>query len=428
MYVCTQRNGWGRGRERKYFFSYDDGKTWESYWNPVTEPNPSEAIEKKLHEIFPDMIASPVPVWGGMILNRSELAWSENKPGITVAQWAGRFFRSEDFGKTWTEASEGLVSAGIENIALDPANPKAAYCSGGYFLWHTNDRGKTWEIMPIDDYYPVYILKYIVNYRLNAGDTVVTGLDRIDINGIFALTYSIWASPNDGKNWKNAWKSDDYRDRPVGMFMKDREAGKSKSLVVVYRNFLLESTDGGENWKIAGKHNLALSPNPSPPASSQTKSGDKDIWYLQVSYNELMKSTDAGITWEKIEFKHITAWSVGADGALWMLKQTELEVQGEKPMKSNLPRKTADGKNVFPASIVCDPKDADTAYIGLTDGRIIRTTDRGNSFMILDGGPSPVSAQSMAISPLDGALWIGTLGNGVWILDNPKTHKAEEMK
>jgi ligand-binding sensor domain-containing protein len=129
-----------------------------------------------------------------------------------------------------------------------------------------------------------------------------------------------------------------------------------------------------------------------------------------------------------MEFSHITAWSVGVDGALWMLKQNQLEVQGEKPQKSNMARNSADGRNISPASLVCDPKDADTAYIGLTDGRIMRTIDRGKTFTILEGGPLPVSAKSMAISPIDGSLWVGTLGNGVWILDNPKTHKAEEMK
>lgn len=406
LYVCTQENGWGRGHKRRYFYSYDDGKTWELFFDPNSGDVLTKPIDAKLHKVFPDISRSPAPFRGGLMLNRNDVSWSEDQPGLMLASLRGRLFRSEDFGTTWEKTGKGIVAGVAYHIVLDPNDPQSAYCADYMSVWHTADRGKTWERMSLDDY---WYLRHI-RYSSNGKDVFVTS------NGI-------WKGTSDGKSWEKKWSTNNLNRRPHGIFMKTtkNDDGEAvESMVVAVSKFLLESTDGGEQWKEAGKIDLEFHRGQGPWRFAQMRTDGKDVWYAD-SANGLVQSADYGKTWEELKDvpRERRFWSLGPDGSLWSIDRRYLYIFVGKETRIALPY---DSSRVYPKTVMVDPQDAETAYVGMSDGSIVRITGRGTRVEKLKGGPNGFPISSLAVSPHDGSLWVGTDGNGVWILESQKKH------
>jgi photosystem II stability/assembly factor-like uncharacterized protein len=413
LYLCALKEAWSRSNEKRYYYSYDNGATWELFWDPASgEADP--AMRRKIQRVFPDMIPSPLPVWGGWPLSRRELTWSEDKPGRVVAVFAGELFRSDDYGRNWEPAMGGLVASSVERIMLDPQDAQAAYCADSRNLWRTADRGKTWT-------------------RINAIEqSLIEGLMfSPDGEHVLVLSYGLWRGTRDGQQWEKVWEPDRYENRPVALFSFDAagEAGAAEHVCVAVGNgFCLESKDDGKTWSRAGDNDLDLRRAQWSKNFAQRRVRDLDVWYLQDLYNPLLVSTDHGRAWtpHKIEgATHYPAWAVSRDGSAWIAADGRLRIL--PPLTE--PPAPAPGEGLAGvAAIACDPADDKTAYVACRDGRILRTTDSAVSFIVLEGGPSGVPIASLAVSPHDGALWVGTSGNGVWILDNPKSAEAKPVE
>ena len=408
LYVCTQENGWGRGHRRRYFYSYDDGKTWEVYFDPNSGDTMTEAIDGKLQKVFPDISRSSVPVRGGMMLDRNEVTWSEDKPGLMLASHGGRLFRSEDCGTTWEKTGKGIVAGVVYHIVLDPNDPESAYCADYMSVWHTGDRGKTWERMSLQEYWFIRHIRY-----------------SSDGKNVFVTSNGIWKGTSDGKSWEKTWGTKDFNRRPHGIFIKktkNSDGDSVESIVVVGSKFLLESTDRGEEWEEAGEIDLDFSQGQKPQCFAQFRTDGKEIWYSD-SAEGLVRSEDHGKTWEELKGvpRSRNAWSLGPDRSLWSIDHQYLYIFDGKETRVNVPYMM---NQLRPSAVVVDPEDADTGYVGMRDGSIVRISERGKKVEKLEGGPKGIPISSLAVSPHDGSLWVGTNGNGVWILDNPKKHPA----
>ena len=414
LYICTQKPTWQRNAQRRYYYSYDNGASWDLLWDPETEAEPDPATTRKVNEVFPGMRASPAPAWGGMMLFRSELSCSENEPGRLVGVLIGRVFRSDDYGKNWEPATTGLVATAIERIVFDPEDVNVAYCSDMRHVWRTADRGKTWEAVPIEEYWFVRQITF-----------------SPDAKHVFVVSNGIWRGTRDGKDWQHVWPTPDYKAPPMAVFFhtRKRDDGETEQVAVhVGSGYLLESTDGGTEWRQAGENNLEISPTQYIKRARHRREGERDVWLIHDAHGPFMMSTDHGRTWAKFEqAKHYPddEWSLADDGSLWMAGRAKLSFAAspqERPPRSrtwNFARFTA---------VVCEPADARVAYAAREGGRILRTTDGGETFEALEGGPSGVDVIHLALSPHDGALWVATAGNGVWILDNPKAQPGKRVE
>jgi len=414
LYLCTQKHGWGRGSEKRYFYSFDDGDSWEPFWNPAADAEPDPATLDKLQRVFPDMIPSPVPVWGGWPLYRSELAWSEDKPGRVLGMFAGRVFRSDDFGQHWELAVDGLVATAVERIVFDPNDPKAAYCSGGTSLWRTADRGKTWDRMPVGENWAIAGIAF-----------------PPDGKHVFVISDGIWRATAEGQEWDNVWPAEDPNSCPMALFFRSEEAVDGKAVdvyVAVGNGFVLESKDGGATWAKAGDNNLDLSRSWFCRDFAQRRVSGEETWYAHGIYHPLLVSTDHGRTWQAHEIagcQHFAAWAVSTDGAVWIAADGKLKLVWWQLKEAPAP---APGEGLPGiTAIACDPADSRAAYVARSNGQILRTTDSAVSFTVLEGGPSGVQIACLAVSPHDGALWVATSGDGVWILDKPKEQPGKPV-
>jgi photosystem II stability/assembly factor-like uncharacterized protein len=415
LYLCTQQPGWGRMGQRRFYYSYDQGESWDLLWDPGVERATDEATMAKLRRVLPGAIVSPMPLFDARWFpSCQELAWSEDEPGRVVGTAMGTLYRSDDYGATWAPGMTHLAGTSIERIALDPEEAKAAYCSDMRHVWRTADRGATWTAMPVNQWWFVRQIAFSPDGKY-----------------VFVVSDGIWRAKRDGTDWQHVWQPPDYEKQPLGVFFYDNPVSEDESVptaALVGVGFVLESTDDGATWKGAAKNNLDMHPTQYVKRFRQQKVSGQDVWFAQDQMDPLMSSTDHGRTWQRYEqTTHYGAqsWSLASDGSAWLVdwwKLRFIQPPDERPRKD---RTWEDAKYT---AVVCEPGDARVAYVGRQDGRVLRTTDRGETFELLEGGPSGVEIVQLAVSPHDGALWVATTGNGVWILDNPKAHPAEPKK
>ena len=408
LYVCAQENGRGGGYRKRFYHSYDEGKTWDVYWDPALGDEIPEAVDKNLKLVMPEMLVSPLPDKFRSMPPRCSLSWSEDKPGRIISSIDGGIVRSDDFGKTWESANQGLINTSIRQIVIDPNDPKSGYCTYFQNVMHTGDLGKTWTKMPVNGgRYPIDV-KYSPDGR-----------------SVFVVSYGIWKGTSDGAKWKKVWTPESYK-HAHGVLLSsasDGDDGKTtQEMFFIGNGILLKSVDGGDTWDKACDSDLELRPRNKRVVAVRTTIEGKETWYIKL--REIKKSEDRGKTWEDAMpgiGRGAAAIATTADGDLCLLTDIFLEIRGEETVRVSF-GKTGRKWRASATALVCDPADRSTAYIGLYHGRILRTTDSGKTLVELEGGPVGVRIFSMAISPKDGTLWVGTGGNGVWLLENPKKH------
>jgi photosystem II stability/assembly factor-like uncharacterized protein len=413
LYACTRQNVWS---EARFSFTYDDGETWEPLFDPNAAKETQTAVWAKLRRVLPETLASHMPVapHARVVLGRGQLGCSEDEPGRVVGVAQGIICRSRDYGKTWEQAMADLTATEIERIVLDPADPKAAFCASLERLWHTADGGATWRAMP---------------FHVRSMNQVVFSPSG---QHVFAVCwYEVWRATRTGTDWETVWNTKDHRNVTVGVFFHEESDGEEQEsvAVLVTRGSLFESRDNGRTWQSAGQNALPKTPFADVLRSKQVRIAGQGTWIAdhRASKWHRLASTDHGHTWAPYEpTKEIGngQWSLAADGSMWLA--AEALVHAPAPGGDGAPRNDWTKTAPNPRSVACDPDDAEVLYVGLGNGRILRTTDGGETFSRLDGGPPRVPIAYLAISPHDGALWVATEGNGVWILDNPKEQPAKE--
>ncbi len=410
LYVCTRQQAWS---EAEFSFTYDNGETWEPLFDATIAEEAQTEAWAKLRRVLPEALGSPMPMGPdiGFQLDRDQLAWSEDEAGRQVGVADGIVCRSDDYGKTWEPAMAGLAAAEIERVVLDPRDPKSAFCADSTRLWHTADGGATWHAMPFQ-------IRHVTQVVFSpSGEHVYA-----------ACWQRLWRGKCDGTDWEQVWETSDYTNLTAGVFFFETGDGeKHESVaVLVTRESLFESRDDGRTWQPGGKNVLPESGFLAPLRSTQVRTGGQDTWIVVLKRGEgeghRLASTDHGHTWAR-DGLGVGPWSVAADGSMWVAGET----LAHAPASGTGDVVQREWHLPTPTAVVRDPKDADVLYVGCEDGRLFRTTDGAETFSQLDGGPPGVPICWLVISPHDGALWVATTGNGVWILDKPKEQPGKPL-
>ena len=414
LYLCARPTGFGRSRQGTYFYSYDEGATWELFWDPESPDSPSALTVRKLRQLFPDTIVARPPMRNRIVLLPDEVACSEDKPGRVVAACFGRVFRSDDFGATWELAMTGLVATSVWRIVFDPADPKAAYCADARKVWRTGDRGTTWDSAAVIEYSIVQQIRFAP-----------------DGKHVLVVSHGIWRGTSDGKTWEHVWATSGRRSALALFFHEaERQDGETEPVGVLVGNYLrVESKDGGATWPEAGKTKFSMGTARFDRHVVQTVCDGEDTWLMCRSRDDaLWSSTDRGRTWqphEPTKEHKVRAWSIAGDGTIWLVDD-EGGLWTFSPVGEA--RKAPRALGVLDLSaIACDPADPKVVYLGTRDGKLARTTDGGESYEVIEGGPERYRICSLAVSPHDGSLWVGASANGVWILDSAKAHPGKPI-
>jgi len=225
----------------------------------------------------------------------NEIAIEKNNPkNVYMAatnNGKGELLKSEDSGKTWIESY--IVNENIKTVftvEIDPVSPNVVYIGteqGG--LIRSENRGKTWE--------PVLwfgakskVLEILIDTKNNNGLMV-------------RLSDNIQKSTDKGKTWRIIKKE-------IKKALPKAEAdviqmGQINSITInpidpliiylTYKNLVLVTRDGGENWEILDTITPAKTVVGTVPRVKQIGLIDNTVYY--GAGNAIYKSEDAGKTW-----------------------------------------------------------------------------------------------------------------------------------
>jgi len=257
--------------------------------------------------------------WGKLNLKADHIPWAIAVNPLdheevwlvtdTFSNEDGSIYRSEDGGLNWKVVQTNLTPGWFEEIVINPMKPKRIYVGGENGVYRTKDGGKTWEQLIPDSWCEALILdpqnpetiyaawNLHFSKSTDGGDTWTTqdipleffslALDSHNPEVIYAgeSNLGVFKSEDGGINWL-----------PINQGIKanavfcseiqpqNRREIYSGTIAGLYRR-------GGDGvWTVLNpKNTFSLSIDPSNP----------EILYAGFNWG-LEKSTDGGISWERV--------------------------------------------------------------------------------------------------------------------------------
>lgn len=231
--------------------------------------------------------------------------------GVTTSHGDG-LWKSTDAGKTWTHL--GLEKSGqIAKIEIHPADPETAYVAVQGQIWgpseergvyRTRDGGTTWQ----------QVLK--VGPETGATDLV---MDPTNPRILYAAMWhhgrkpwfvmsggtegGIFKSTDAGDNWKELEGGLPAMIGKIGIDVSAANPNRVYAIIEAEpeQGGLWRSDDAGETWKLINGHRVLHSRAWYYTHLAADPSNADTVYVLNVP---LMKSIDAGKTWEKLKTPH----------------------------------------------------------------------------------------------------------------------------
>lgn len=210
----------------------------------------------------------------------------------------------------FTNIGPTIMSGRVVDLDVNPNNTTefyVAYASGG--LWYTKNNGTTFE--PVLDSSPTQNIGDIaVDWKSN---TIWVGTGENNSSRSSYAGIGILKSTDNGKNWENMGLLDSHHISRILI-----NPNNSNELVVGVLGHLyspnaergvFRTTDGGKTWNKTlfvnndtGIVDVAVSPNNFNIQYASSWERDRKAWNFvgNGTNSAIFKSTDAGITWEKI--------------------------------------------------------------------------------------------------------------------------------
>ncbi|MCI0698443.1 hypothetical protein L0337_41400 [candidate division KSB1 bacterium] len=372
------------------FKTTDGGQSWA--------PMNSNLFNRVIVKLAVDS-ANPETVYAGAI-------------GVSNAQSRGSFmggvFKTTSGGQNWSSASEGLLSADVRAIAIEPRNTFAIYA--GTFergVMSSANGGKDWVSafeginLGLDD---PRILDLDVDPR--APGTLVAA----------TLAGGIYKSIDGGISWRNVWRSGRVQ------ILARVPANPDILYAAAFSSGVLKSTDGGESWgpTTFDKPGIfALVVDPLAPTTL----------YAGVNAAEpeggVYKSTDGGASWQKS--------STGMTNPL--VRSLAINPQDPKilyagtlnsrrpPVPPQLFKTTNGGESWEKATelefeffvLLVNPRQPEMIYGANLGNGVIKSVDGGGTWSEVKEGLLNPRILALEFDPTDSnILYAGSVGDGIF--------------
>jgi Viral BACON domain len=330
--------------------------------------------------------------------------------------------RSTDAGVTWGLSNNGLPSARVTAVAIDPSNPSTVYV-GTQGVFKSIDGGDTWARM--DNGIPSSSLGI-------AAIAIDPSRPSILYAGLFANSgFGLARSSNGASTWNavvsNVLPNATFDGLALG------PPNSSTIYAASLNGGVFKSTDDGATWAAASKglpspRITALVLDPSNPATL----------YARTRGSAVFTSKDGGANWLPANTGLNTSVDVAAIASALLIDPSSSSIlytgtysggvfkttdraANWTPMNSGLPPDSG-------GALAIDPKNPSVLYAGTTDGRIFKSINGGTSWgdarssgpcvqSVSPGGQAFAAAGgtgSISITASAGCAWNVT-GDAEWV-------------
>lgn len=306
--------------------------------------------------------------------NHQEISFIDEETGfITGAN--GYILRTADGAVTWdTVMTFPGIKAGSPNFINDSTG-YIGNTSHTYYLM-THDRGLSWDSIP---FHPIPdVTNLIACYFLKDSVGFITSSTDTNYNP----TYRIFKTINGGMNWSEIFNSGLYC--PFSYLFLDENTGFVMGSSVMYKDFILRTTDGGQNWALNDDFTWFLN-------SMVFTEGQTGLIFGTNA--RIYRSQDLGSSWDKESSSVFKSKIYSAE-----ILNDNVVIAGGAESGGGVPSgriiRSDDGGwswhsvcfSLGPVTDICFP-DNQTGYAVTDAGMFYKTTDGGKNWYFLDINP-----------------------------------------
>ncbi len=411
------------GTDAGLFKSPDLGETWELIFSSVSGFLTSVVIDYR----------NPATIYISFYLGGAG-AFSNN--GI---------FKSENYGKTWRQVNDGLVSVNVTNVVMSNHDPNKLYATTTDGIYKTTDGGESGWIK--------------ISNNLPQITFTCIRIDENDPNVIYAGSFNgVFKSADDGIHWKNI-TGENFKSRfilpnsickignkllvgtQIGFYITDndgkswQEKNNGLENLCIHSVFaknesefylgtaegFYKSSEGGDNWQ-------RLCDGLNGAGISSLAIDNLGAVYIGFENAGIYKSTNRGNSWVamnsdlgscfvneiKISSKNTIFMSAVMPFDSLLLESPETVVKSED---SGLTWVRADSgvRDSWVTALALDPSDSNILFAGTSDG-IFKSVDGGNYWFRSDSGLAEWKfIGSLAIDPQNSqTIYAGTSGGSAY--------------
>ncbi len=340
---------------------------------------------------------------------------------VFANNYGGGNFLSTNGGQTWTVASDGYTGAQVRAIATDPGDPATVYAAARSGLFKSTNGGNSWvglnkppafnlewNAVAVDPINPQHVLAgnnwdpvllqsndrgqtwvgsgerlgegmgwRVIAFAPSDPKTIYAGSSAYYSAGVFddrMPAAGVYVSRDGGGIWTAANDALSARANVIDLAV---DPGDPQTVYAATGSSgLLKSTDGGRNWR---KVDWPESPTSPVISSVAVNPLDSNAVYMSIGHQGLHRSDDGGTTWQ--------------------------------PSMEGMPLETLIGDIVF------DPQDPQVLYASDHFSGVYRSDDGGRSWRQINASLRTRAVNRLAISNDGLHLYAATEGEGVYRLD-----------
>lgn len=334
------------------------------------------------------------------------LDFDSGSPSVLYAGGDLGVYRSDDRGKTWMLAVQGMDGLSVHPIAAPPWAPGTVWATAGGREYSSADRGTHWEPLLQSPRDTSNVLPPVVRFVFDASSTGTAYAATTQ-----ASASSVYKTTDAGASWSATGPTPALQSPLGNEVALTIDPLDSRILYFTASGFFLDvgaastfkSMDAGASWMELTAPALAtLAIDPTAPATI----------YGGANINlppDVFHSTDGGLTWSDLPgspggIVHDLTVAGGSPATIWAAAELGLY------------RSTDSGATWSAASygiplgfgvytVLVDPRFSRVLYAG-TAGGVYRSTDGGDTWLPL--GTLPRSVLSLALDPGTLTLYAGT--------------------